>query len=129
MVKETTISVKKYLLVSGGLFCVLLAALGVFLPGLPTTPFLLLAAACFARSSPRLHNKLLNNRFFGELIRNWEKNRTVPRRAKLVGLLTLFLGGCYSLLSISSLPIKIVVLLLLLVPAVILLRLAESPGS
>lgn len=114
---------KKYFLVSGGVFCVTLGSIGIFLPGIPTTPFLLLAAACFTRSSPRLHQKLLASRLFGEMIRSWEENRTIPRKAKLIGLLTIFLGGCYSFAAIDHLPLKITVLLLLLIPTTILLRL------
>ncbi|MBU0946484.1 MAG: YbaN family protein [Proteobacteria bacterium] len=128
MEKEKSITLKKYFLVSGGLLCVSLASIGVFLPGLPTTPFLLLAAACFTRSSPRLHKKLLDNKVFGGLIRNWEENRTVPRKAKIIGLLTLFGGGCYSFAAIDHLPLKVTVLFLLLIPTIILLRLPEARG-
>lgn len=117
---------KKYFLVSGGLLCVTLGGIGVVLPGIPTTPFLLLAAACFARSSPRFHKKLLDNKVFGPIIRDWEKNRSIPRKAKIVGLLTLFLGGCYSFTAIDSLPLKMTVMFLLLIPAIILLRLPET---
>ena len=60
-----------------------LAAVGAFLPVLPTTPFLLLAAMCFARSSPALHRRLLANRVFGPHIAQWEHDHTVPPEAKL----------------------------------------------
>jgi uncharacterized membrane protein YbaN (DUF454 family) len=63
-----------------------LAAVGVVVPGLPTTPLLLLAAACFARSSPRLHARLLANPVFGPLIREWQETRTVPVRAKVIAI-------------------------------------------
>jgi hypothetical protein len=69
-----------------GFVCVGLAALGVFLPLLPTTPFLLVAAASFARSSPRFYRALLGNRVFGPLIRDWREYRSVPRRAKLMAI-------------------------------------------
>ncbi|MBU0960111.1 MAG: YbaN family protein [Proteobacteria bacterium] len=128
MAKEKSIILKKYFLVSGGFLCVTLGTIGIVLPGIPTTPFLLLAAACFARSSPRFHKKLLDNKVFGRVIRDWEENRTVPRKAKIIGLLTLFLGGCYSFAAIDHLPLKISVLLLLLIPTIILLRLPESKG-
>jgi uncharacterized membrane protein YbaN (DUF454 family) len=60
-----------------------LAAVGAFLPMLPTTPFLLLAAACFIRSSPALHRRLLANPLFGPLLAQWQRDRSVPRSAKL----------------------------------------------
>ena len=68
-------------LIAGGLFLGL-GLLGVVLPVLPTTPFLLLAAACFARSSPRLHRWLLTHPVFGPPIRNWEENGAISRKAK-----------------------------------------------
>ena len=55
---------------------------GAFFPVLPTTPFLLLAAACFARSSPALHKRLLGNRIFGPYIAQWQRDHTIPRDAK-----------------------------------------------
>ncbi|MEE2525696.1 YbaN family protein [Hyphobacterium sp. HN65] len=66
-----------------------LGALGVFLPLLPTTPFILLAAFAFARSSPRLHNWLLEHRVFGPLIGNWRRYGAISRQAKIAGLISL----------------------------------------
>jgi uncharacterized membrane protein YbaN (DUF454 family) len=82
------------LLVLGWLF-VALAAIGVVLPVVPTTPFLLVAAACFARSSPRFYRWLIDSRTFGPTIRAWRATRTIPRRAKLSALVVLALvaGG------------------------------------
>lgn len=69
----------------GGLFLGL-GLLGVVLPVLPTTPFLLLAAGCFARSSPRLHGWLLAHPLFGPPIRDWEENGAISRKAKRLAL-------------------------------------------
>ena len=71
-----------------GLF-VVLAVLGVLLPGLPTTPFVLLAAACAAKGSPRLHTWLLAHSLFGPMIRNWQEQGAVSRQAKRWSLLTM----------------------------------------
>jgi uncharacterized membrane protein YbaN (DUF454 family) len=71
-----------------------LGILGVALPVLPTTPFILLAAACFARSSERFYAWLMNHRSFGPVVREWREHRSIPWRTKLyaIGLMSLTLG-------------------------------------
>lgn len=69
-----------------GLGFVALGVIGAFLPVLPTTPFLILAAACFARSSTRLENWLLDHKRFGPLLRDWRARGAIPRRAKFASL-------------------------------------------
>jgi uncharacterized membrane protein YbaN (DUF454 family) len=75
---------KRMLLVAAGTLCVGLGFLGVFLPLLPTTPFLLLAAACYARSSERFYHWLMTNRWCGETIRNYRSGKGIPRRQKIL---------------------------------------------
>lgn len=70
----------------------LLGVLGIFLPVLPTTPFLLLAAACYARSSQRVYHWLLQHPHFGPLIREWREYRSMPYRAKRTALLLIALS-------------------------------------
>jgi uncharacterized membrane protein YbaN (DUF454 family) len=69
-----------------GLASLALGGLGVALPLLPTTPFVLLAAYCFARSSRKLHDWLLDNRTFGKAIRDWRAHRAISRRSKAIRL-------------------------------------------
>jgi uncharacterized membrane protein YbaN (DUF454 family) len=65
-----------------GTLALLLAVLGVFLPVLPTTPFVLLAAACYARGSERLHRALLAHRIVGPIVREWQQHRSMPPGVK-----------------------------------------------
>ena len=73
------------LVVLGGISCVL-GFVGIFVPLLPTTPFLLLSAAFWVRSSPRLYGWLLEHPCFGEYVRNFRENRAIPLRAKIISL-------------------------------------------
>lgn len=79
--------IKRALLLSFGWLCVALGILGIFLPLLPTTPFLLLASACFMRGSPRLSRWLHHHPHFGPILQNWHENGaisyTVKRRANI----------------------------------------------
>jgi uncharacterized membrane protein YbaN (DUF454 family) len=94
----------RWLLLVTGFAFVGLAVLGVVLPVLPTTPFLLVAAACFARSSPRFYGWLLSNRIFGPLIRNWRETRSIPLRAKITAIAMITLVGGSSLVFFVTNP-------------------------
>ncbi len=97
----------RWLLLAAGFVCVALGVLGVFLPLLPTTPFLLVAAACFARSSPRFHAWLLANRTFGPLIYQWESKRTIPRKTKWIAIaMMVFTLGTSILFFVKPLWLK-----------------------
>jgi len=104
--------VRRVLLLTAGILSVGLATAGVFLPLLPTTPFLLLAAACFIRSSDRLHRWLVTHRWFGPYIRNYREHGAVSRRAKWVTLLLLWTTLGYAILRIVGSPYLRVLLLL-----------------
>jgi len=90
-----------------GSIAVVLAILGVFLPLLPTTPFLLLASACFVRGSERMHRWLLNNRVFGEYLRNIEGRRGMPLRGKVITLLVLWISLGYSMYTVNPTFLKL----------------------
>ncbi len=75
--------IRRWLFVALGFVFLSIAALGVILPVLPTTPWVLLAAGCFARSSPRLHRWLKRSPYFGHMIRDWETHRGIRWRVKL----------------------------------------------
>jgi uncharacterized membrane protein YbaN (DUF454 family) len=82
-VKPPASGLRRALYLTAGLTCVGLAYLGAILPGLPTTPWVLLASACFARSSPRLQAWLRRSPVFGTLIRDWDDHRGIRPRVKL----------------------------------------------
>jgi uncharacterized membrane protein YbaN (DUF454 family) len=93
----------RILLIASGTFFVALGVLGVFLPVLPTTPFLLLAAVCYARSSERFYSWLLNNRWCGEYIRNYREGRGIPLKQKVFAIMLLWLTIGYAALFVVSL--------------------------
>ena len=69
-----------------GTVCLALGLLGIVLPLVPTTPLVLLAAACYARSSTRFYSFLASSQMFGPVLREWEESRTIPRRAKRIAI-------------------------------------------
>ncbi len=92
-----------HLWIAIGLFFLMLGGIGVFLPLLPTTPFVLLAAACFARSSPRMHSWVLHSKLFGPLVQDWEKNKCVSRKVKVLALFMMAaIGGMSILLYVPA---------------------------
>ena len=72
-----------------GVVSIAIGAIGVILPLLPTTPFLLAAAYCFARSSPKLHDWLLDHPTFGPLISNWDRYGSIDRRSKSIAMIVI----------------------------------------
>lgn len=95
--------VRLLFVVLGSVF-VALGVLGAFLPVLPTTPFLILAAACYARGSPRFYNALLNNRTFGPLILEWRRHRSIPFRIKVIAILLMSVTLAASILTLNERP-------------------------
>ncbi len=87
----------------GGMF-VAFGVAGIFLPLLPTTPFLLLAAACLARSSERFYRWLLDHPVFGTTVRAWREHRSLPRRTKWIAIVTMAGTLSLSILLFVSQP-------------------------
>ena len=78
--------------VIGGHVCIVLALFGIILPVMPATVFLILAAACYARGSKKLHAWLLRNKWFGPPIRDWQQHRAMTLKSKVVALVSLYVG-------------------------------------
>lgn len=118
---------KRTLFLAFGSVFFILGLVGILLPILPTTPFMILSAACFAESSPRFHQLLLNNRWFGEDLQRWERNKTMKRTTKKRATWVIVISFT---LSISILWEHTMVQLLLFFLALVLLfllwRIAET---
>ncbi len=114
----------RWVCMGAGIVFVLTGAVGVVVPILPTTPFLLLAAACFARSSERLHCAILQHRWTGPLIHTWQQRRCLPRKVKQGAILMMTISF---ILSISLAPLMAVKLGLLALWFVLLVFILRIP--
>ena len=114
---------KKLLLNAAGLVSLALGIVGIFLPLLPTTPFLLLSAACFLRGSVRLHYWLTHHRIFGPYIRNYQEYRAVPLRTKVAALIMMWSGIGFSITIVPLTAVKIGLALVALAVTAHILRL------
>lgn len=93
-----------------GWLCIVLGTAGIFLPILPTTPFAILAAWCFSRSSERWHQWLLNHKIFGPTIRDWERDGVINMRAKILATTMIVILFSYTLIFVNvNLVIKSIV--------------------
>ena len=102
---------KRRLLIGAGTLCTGLGIIGIFIPILPTTPFLLLAAACYMRSSERFYQWLINNRIFGAYVRNYIEGRGMPIRIKIFTILLLWLTiGLSITFGVQNIVIRIVLI-------------------
>jgi uncharacterized membrane protein YbaN (DUF454 family) len=100
---------KRRLLIAAGTLSTGLGIIGIFIPILPTTPFLLLAAACYMRSSERFYRWLTNNRVFGAYVRNYIEGRGMPVRIKIFTILLLWLTiGLSMTFAVRNTVIRIV---------------------
>ena len=101
------------LLITVGTLSVGLGILGIFVPVLPTTPFLLLAAACYARSSQRFYDWLLNNKYFGNYIRNYQQRKAVPLKVKVLTLALLWITiGCSVMFAVEVFLVRVFLILI-----------------
>ena len=103
----------RIILIIIGWLAVALGTLGVFLPLLPTTPFILLAAWCFARSSPRFHHWLLYRSWFGGYLRHWQQYRAMPPGAKPRAIVMIVLTFAVSLWLVKLTWVRIMLLVIL----------------
>lgn len=103
----------KVLLVLLGSLLIVIAAVGIIIPGLPTTIFLILAAACYIRSSQKLYNWLIKNKSFGPYLKDYREGKGIPKKAKLLAITMIILFIGYAIFfGLEDLILRIVVGLL-----------------
>lgn len=124
-VTQTRNPLLRYALIAAGVISFTLGIIGIFLPVLPTTPFLLLSAACFARSSTAFYNWLMNNRFFGSYIRTWRTERRIPLRAKIIATLMIVLTIGSTVIYV--IPLMAVKILLVAIGLTVILYIFKFP--
>ncbi|MBX2996829.1 MAG: YbaN family protein [Bdellovibrionaceae bacterium] len=97
-----------------GILSVALGTVGAFLPVLPTTPFILLAAWCFLKSSKKAHSWIYRQPLFGKMLRDWERDRSIARPTKVLAVSMIILSVVFIWLKVSNMWIKYLVTALLL---------------
>nr|WP_315596450.1 YbaN family protein [uncultured Cupriavidus sp.] len=114
--------------VTCGVLSLVLGIIGIFLPLLPTTPFVLLAAACFARGSEKFHHWLITHERFGPLVRDWQAHRSIPFRAKCLALSMMWLSMGTTAWLLRARPVSSLTLLAIgLAVTVWMVRLPTRP--
>lgn len=98
----------KALLIASGTISLALGIIGIVVPVLPTTPFLLLAAACYARSSGKFYNWFIGNRVFGKYILNYREGRGIPAMIKVLSITFLWAAIITSICMVDNLPLRII---------------------
>ena len=102
--------IQNRLIFLGGTITLILGIIGIFIPILPTTPFLLISAAAYAKSSSRFHHWLLNNKILGFYIRNYKEGLGMPLKVKIFTLTLLWVSIAISVLLISILWVQILLI-------------------
>lgn len=125
-------SVIKIILNIVGSISLVLGVLGIFLPLLPATPFLLLASACYLRGSDRLYRWLMNNKVLGTYIKNIQQRRGIPLRAKLITVAILWLSLLFSIYRVDIFPVQLMLCFIGITSSAFILRmktLKENQGK
>ena len=101
------------LLITLGTFFVGVGIAGIFIPVLPTTPLLLISAALYAKSSTRFYNWLINNRIFGQYIKNYREGKGIPLRLKIITITLLWVTiGCSAIFAVDILWVRIMLVII-----------------
>ena len=117
---------KRTILISLGWLCVGLGFVGVFVPGIPTTIFLIIALWAFTKSSEKLRHWLLNHKRFGPILNNWQEHKVVPRRAKILMVVLMSLAVILFYYSLQNLYLTIGLIIILVFVAIYVISLPSK---
>ena len=117
---------KRIILISLGCLCVGLGFVGVFVPGIPTTIFLIIALWAFTKSSEKLRHWLLNHKRFGPILNNWQEHKVVPRRAKILMVVLMSLAVVLFYYSLQNLYLTIGLIIILVLVAIYVISLPSK---
>ena len=117
---------KRKILISLGWLCVGLGFVGVFVPGIPTTIFLIIALWAFTKSSKKLRHWLLNHKRFGPILNNWQQHKVVPRRAKILMVVLMSLAVVLFYYSLQNLYLTIGLIIILVSVAIYVISLPSK---
>ncbi len=114
---------KKVLFISLGSLSLAIGVIGIVVPGLPTTTFLLIAAALYFKSSEKLYNWLINHKILGKFIKDYQTHRAMPLKSKVIALLSMWIAVLTSIFFFIDIQfVKLVLLLCALIGTIIILR-------
>jgi len=106
------------ILFTTGVISLILGFFGIFLPILPTTPFVLLSAWCFLKSSTKAHAWLYQQKYIGDSLRQWEKNKSISRKTKITAISMILISMLVMWTKVDIFPLKLFVTILLLTVSV-----------
>lgn len=121
--------IKRILLIIAGILSLVLGVIGAFVPLLPTVPLVLLAAYCFGRSSERLHQWLLQHRYFGPIIDNFQAGKGIPKRVKYRTIAIIWLSMGFSCWMVAKFWLCVMLVCIGLAVSIYLLRLPDYNGE
>ena len=117
---------KRIILISLGWLCVGLGFVGIFIPGIPTTIFLIIALWAFTKSSEKLRNWLIHHKKFGPFLSNWQEHKVVPRRAKILMVALMSLASILFYYSLQNLYLTIGLVIILVLVAIYVISLPSK---
>jgi uncharacterized membrane protein YbaN (DUF454 family) len=111
---------------TAGTITLVLGAIGIVLPVIPTTPFLLLSLACYCRSSKQMTSWMLNNKYFGKYIRNYKEGKGIPLKTKMFAIIILWITISFS--AIFVIPLCIAQIVLFTIAIAVTIHLVRLPN-